>query len=109
MSDSTPKGNHFADMSAKNVTVKDTNSQTSVMVQRDIFLNDNLEKWQETPNNWPQKRKENNIGTQIIIGSIKKKDNSGLDQITIQPYTKFQNSHYLPLYLNWTIGLLTKW
>ena len=39
------KGNHLADISASNAALKATNSsQTSVMVQRDIFPNDNSEK-----------------------------------------------------------------
>ena len=39
------KGNYLADISARNVALKGTNSsQSSVMVQRDISPNDNLEK-----------------------------------------------------------------
>ena len=39
------KGNHLAAISARNAALKGTNgSQTSVMVQRDISPNDNLEK-----------------------------------------------------------------
>ena len=38
------KGNHLAAISARNAALKMTNnSQISVMVQRDIFPNDNLE------------------------------------------------------------------
>lgn len=35
---------HLTDISAKNVALKETNSQISVMVQRDALSNDNLEK-----------------------------------------------------------------
>lgn len=38
------KGNYHVDVSIKNAAFKGTNNQTSVMVQRDIASNDNLEK-----------------------------------------------------------------
>lgn len=38
------KGNHLTDSSTKNTALKGTNNQTSVMVQRDVPPNDDLEK-----------------------------------------------------------------
>ena len=41
---SEAKGKHLADLSTKNVAYRETNSQTSFMVQRDVLTNDHLEK-----------------------------------------------------------------
>lgn len=77
-------GNHLADISARNTALKGTNnSQTSVMVQRDSFPNENLENlFKEAKHNWTQKRKSR-IGNSIILGFIKR-ESSGLDQIITQ-------------------------
>ena len=57
----------MADGSAKNATVKETNSsQNTVMVQKNISINDNFKNWLVKPNNWPQKRK-NKIGDSTIV------------------------------------------
>ena len=53
------KGNHLADISARNATVKGTNNrQTSVMVERDTSLNDNLGKLATEAQQWPQKKQK---------------------------------------------------
>ena len=61
------KGNHPADISAKCYS-QGTNNSTSVVIQRGVPLNDNLEL--EMSNRWPQKR-ENKIGNFITIVLIK--------------------------------------
>ena len=67
------KGNHLVDVSAKNAALKGTNSnQTSVMVQKDISQNDNLEKLAQRANSWPQKKK-NKIRNSTTVGLIKEK------------------------------------
>lgn len=38
------KGNHFADISTKKAALQGTNNQTSVIVQRDVSPNEDLEK-----------------------------------------------------------------
>lgn len=51
------KENHLADTSKKNVILKGTNNETSVMFQRDVLLNDNLEKLTRCPTISPGKGK----------------------------------------------------
>ena len=67
--------NHLAaiNIAARNAALKGTNSnQTSVVVQRDISQNDNLEKLAQRANSWSQKRK-NKIRNSTTVGSIKEK------------------------------------
>ena len=45
------KVTHLIDISAKNSALKETNSQTSVMVQRDVLPDDNFGKIDEIPKN----------------------------------------------------------
>ena len=53
------KGNHLADISASNATIKGTNNrQTSVMVKRVISLNDNLGKLAREAQRWPQEKQK---------------------------------------------------
>lgn len=98
--------NHPASISERNATLKGPkSSQTIVIVQRDISLNDNLKNWLEGPNNRSQKRK-NKTENSTTVGVVKRKS-SGLDQITIQFYQGLKNSHS-PLYLLKTIAPLPK-
>lgn len=61
------KGNHFAKISAKCYS-QGTNNSTSVVIQRDVPPNDNLEL--EMSSHWPQKRR-NKTGNFITIVLIK--------------------------------------
>lgn len=61
------KGNHPANISAKCYS-QGTNNSTSVVIQRDVPSNDNLEL--EMSSRWPQKR-ENKVGDSVTIVLIK--------------------------------------
>ena len=78
------KGNHLADVSAKNADLKGTDSsQNSAMVQRDISPNDNLEKLTREAQQLASEKKKTKIGNSTTFGLIQRKS-SGLGQITIQ-------------------------
>ena len=53
------RGNHLDDISARDVSFKETsNSQTSFIVQRDILPKITQKNWLQRPNKWPQKKKK---------------------------------------------------
>lgn len=66
--------------------------------------------WQKTLNNRLQKAR-NNISNLVTVASVKR-ENSGLDQITIQPYQKFEIpttyhcTHIKPLFYYWKMIVL---
>lgn len=73
-----PKGNHLATISTKNTTFKEINSQTSVMVQRDVSPNYNLEKLtRDTQQLAPEREKQYGKSSNCWLN----KENCGLDQI----------------------------
>lgn len=88
------KGNHHADVSARNAALKESNSsQTSPMAQRCISTNANKNLGTEM-SNWPQKRK-NRTRNSTISGLIKT-ESSGLDQVSLSPNgdSKIPNPHF---------------
>ena len=81
------KGNHLADISARNAILKGTNnSQTSVIIHRDISLNDTLEKTGYRSPKIEFSKRKNKIGNLTIV-CLEKRGKYGLDQIT-QSYQK---------------------
>lgn len=70
------KENHLADIFARNAVCKTTrSSQTSIMMQRDISPNDNLEKLAGEAQQLAS-GKENKIGNSAIVCLIKREGSS---------------------------------
>lgn len=83
-------------ISTKNTAFKEINSQNSVVVEKDVLPNDNLEKLPKDTQKLDPGKKYNIDN--LVSAHSKKRENSGLGQVAIWYYEKFQNSHYLPLY-----------
>lgn len=95
------KENHPVNNSTRNAALKGTiSSQISIMIQRDIFPNDNVEKWLEKPNSWPQEKKYKVVNFTIV--HLLKRESSDL--------TKQQPSHTgdskIPSPPHWTCNKL---